>query len=234
MMKVKTDILLVEDDLSFGSVLKSYLELNDFMITWIDDGKNAVEVFTRGKFGLCILDVMLPGVDGFTIAKEIRKLDSEVPLLFLTAKSLREDILKGYKIGADDYITKPFDTEVLLYKIKAILKRKINYRHNLQRIVKIGLYTFNPERRELTIKKKVHNLSPREAELLIMLFENKNRLLNRDIVLREIWGEEGYFTTRSMDVFITKLRKYLSDDPKIEIRNIHGTGYILEVKEPNK
>ncbi len=233
-MKNKTDILLVEDDISFGSVLKSYLELNDFKITWIDDGKNAVEVFKRGKFRLCILDVMLPNVDGFTIAKEIRKLDSEVPLLFLTAKSLREDILKGYKLGADDYITKPFDTEVLLYKIKAILKRETNSRQDFQGIVQIGLYTFNPERRTLTIKKKVQNLSPREADLLTMLCENKNRLLNRDIVLREIWGEEGYFTTRSMDVFITKLRKCLSDDPKIEIKNIHGAGYILEVGEQNK
>ena len=233
-MKNKTDILLVEDDLSFGSVLKSYLELNEFNITWIDDGKSAVEVFKRGNFRLCILDVMLPNVDGFTIAKEIRKLDTEVPLLFLTAKSLREDILKGYKLGADDYITKPFDTEVLLYKLKAILKRESNNRQDLPGVIQIGRYIFNSERRTLTIRKKIRNLSPREADLLIMLCENKNRLLNRDIALREIWGEEGYFTTRSMDVFITKLRKYLSDDPKIEIKNIHGTGYILEVREQNK
>ena len=227
----KVNIFLVEDDLSFGSVLKSYLELNGFSVTWVDDGKDAIHLFDRKKFQLCILDVMLPNVDGFTIAGEIRKASGTIPILFLTAKSLKEDILKGYKLGADDYVTKPFDTEVLLYKIRAILKRESKPQKDKVEIFKIGAYQFNPERRSLTINGKTQSLSPREADLLTLLCEKKNKLLNRDIALKEIWGEEGYFTTRSMDVFITKLRKYLRKDSGIAIKNIHGAGYILEVND---
>lgn len=228
-MTVKQHIFLVEDDLSFGAVLKSYLELNDFTVTWVDDGKTALDKFKTGTFQICILDVMLPNVDGFTIATGIGKLDATIPLVFLTAKSLKEDILKGYNVGADDYITKPFDTEVLLCKIKAIIKRQSTQPISDEFLFSIGSYEFNSKLRSISFNGEKQKLSPKEADLLKLLCQNKNELLSRETALRKIWGEDGYFTARSMDVFITKLRKYLKDDPNIEIKNIHGSGFLLEV-----
>jgi two-component system, OmpR family, response regulator len=228
-MSIKQNIFLVEDDLSFGAVLKSYLEINDFEVTWVDDGKFATEKFRNGNYHICILDVMLPHVDGFSIAREIRKLNQEIPLVFLTAKTLKEDILKGYNVGADDYVTKPFDTEVLLCKIKAILNRKGEEIFSEKEVYEIGAYRFYPKKRIIILDDDQQNLSPKEAELLKLLCQNQNELLPRETALRKIWGEDGYFTARSMDVFITKLRKYLSSDPNIEIKNIHGAGFILEV-----
>lgn len=221
-------IFLVEDDLSFGAVLKSYLELNDFEVTWVDDGKYAVDKFKIGSFQVCILDVMLPNVDGFTIGTEIRKLDAHIPMVFLTAKSLKEDILKGYNVGADDYITKPFDTEVLLCKIHAIIKRQSVQPVHDEIVFSIGMYEFDSKLRVISSNGNKQKLSPKESDLLKLLCQNKNELLSRETALRKIWGEDGYFTARSMDVFITKLRKYLKDDSNIEIRNIHGSGFILE------
>jgi DNA-binding response OmpR family regulator len=229
-MKAKQHIFLVEDDLSFGAVLKSYLELNEYEVTWVDDGKFAIEKFRNGSYQICLLDVMLPNVDGFTIGAEIRKIDKEIPMVFLTAKSLKEDILKGYNIGADDYITKPFDTEVLLCKIEAIIKRQSGQPVKEAVIFTIGSYTFDSQLRFISRGKKRQNLSPKEADLLRLLCLNKNELLPRETALRKIWGDDGYFTARSMDVFITKLRKYLSADSNIEIKNIHGSGFLLEVK----
>ena len=229
-MNNKQHIFLVEDDLSFGAVLKSYLEINDFEVTWVDDGKFATEKFRNGNYHICILDVMLPHTDGFTIAGQIRKTDANIPLVFLTAKTLKEDILKGYNVGADDYVTKPFDTEVLLCKIKAILNRKGEGIFSEKEVYEIGAYRFYPKKRTIILDDDQQNLSPKEAELLKLLCQNMNELLPREIALRKIWGEDGYFTTRSMDVFITKLRKYLSSDPHIEIKNIHGSGFILELK----
>ena len=229
-MGTKHHIFLVEDDLSFGAVLKSYLELNDYMVTWVDDGKFALDKFKGGNFHICILDVMLPHVDGFTIGKEIRKIKSEIPMVFLTAKTLKEDILRGYNVGADDYITKPFDTEVLLCKIEAILKRQHLIPEKEETVYTIGSYQFNSKLRTITREDVKQKLSPKESDLLKLLCQNKNELLARETALRKIWGEDGYFTARSMDVFITKLRKYLSDDPNIEIRNIHGSGFMLEIK----
>lgn len=223
-------IFLVEDDLSFGAVLKSYLELNDYQVTWIDDGKDAVEKFKNGNFHICILDVMLPNVDGFTIGTEIRKFDKEIPLVFLTAKTLKEDILKGYNVGADDYVTKPFDTEVLLCKIQAIIKRQATEQENDETLFTIASYEFDSKLRIITREGNQQKLSPKESDLLKLLCQNKNELLARETALRKIWGEDGYFTARSMDVFITKLRKYLSADPNIEIKNVHGSGFLLEVK----
>ena len=226
------NIFLVEDEYNFGSVLKAYLELNDFKVTWVDDGEFAVKEFKSGEYDICVLDVMLPNVDGFTIAKEIKKTDNNIPLIFLTAKSLKEDILEGFKIGADDYITKPFDTDVLLCKIQAILKRNDNNKkiQNEQKEFFIGRYLFNYDIRVLFYNKEEQKLSPKEAELLKMLCLYKNEVMPRSEALIKIWGEDNYFTTRSMDVFITKLRKYLKKDKTIEITNIHSSGYRLLIK----
>lgn len=229
-MNEKQQIFLVEDDLSFGAVLKSYLELNEYEVTWVDNGKYAVEKFRNGNYKICILDVMLPNVDGFTIGTEIRKIDKEIPMVFLTAKTLKEDILKGYNVGADDYITKPFDTEVLLCKIDAIIKRQSTQPIIDEVIFEIGSYVFDSKLRYISLKGEKQKLSPKESDLLKLLCQNKNELLQRETALRKIWGEDGYFTARSMDVFITKLRKYLKDDPNIEIKNIHGSGFILEIR----
>jgi two-component system, OmpR family, response regulator len=230
MAKKQSKIFLVEDDLSFGSVLKSYLELNDYAVDWIDDGKYAMDRFRKGVFDICILDIMLPNVDGFTIADEIRKINRGVPIVFLTAKKLKEDQLKGYNVGADDYITKPFDTEILLCKIKAILTR--NEVNSPERdIYEIGKYIFNSKLRVLSIGETETKMSPKEGQLLEMLAQNINGLISREMALKKIWGSDDYFTARSMDVYITKLRKYLADDPALTIKNIHGSGFQLIISE---
>jgi two-component system, OmpR family, response regulator len=223
-------IFLVEDDLSFGSVLKSYLELNDFIVDWIDDGKYAVEHFRKGNFDICILDVMLPHVDGFTIAGEIRKINNVVPIVFLTAKKLKEDVLKGYGSGGDDYVTKPFDTEILLAKIRAILARR-DFQTGTKDIFEIGKFVFNARLRTLSSGEDEKKLSPKEAQLLELLAVNPNELISREMALKKIWGADDYFTARSMDVYVTKLRKFLSEDPRLNIKNIHGAGFQLIIRE---
>jgi two-component system OmpR family response regulator len=223
-------IFLVEDDLSFGSVLKSYLELNDFTVDWVDDGKYAMDRYRKGEFDICILDVMLPHVDGFTIAREIRSINAVVPIIFLTAKKLKEDVLQGYGVGGDDYITKPFDTDILLAKIKAIISRR-NLHDTGRDIHTIGKFEFNTKLRTLTANGNVKKLSPKESQLLEMLVENSNEMVRREVALKKIWGTNDYFTARSMDVYITKLRKILSEDPTLNIKNIHGSGFQLVVSE---
>jgi len=226
-MNLKKNLFFVEDDLSFGAVLKSYLEICNFSVTWLDDGKHAVSSFKEGTYDLCLLDVMLPHVDGFSIGREIRSIDPNIPMIYLTAKSLKEDIITGYRLGADDYIIKPFDADVLLYKIAVVLKRSDEPGSTANQVFQIGKYIFDPQLREIKLEGIKQLLSPKESALLKLLCEHKNELLTREIALKRIWGDDGYFTTRSMDVFITKLRKYLKDDPSIEIRNIHGSGFIL-------
>ena len=221
---------MVEDDQSFGAVLKSYLEINDFEVEWTDDGQLALPKFNKGSFDVCILDVMLPNVDGFTIGTEIRKINPAIPIIFLTAKNMRDDVLQGYRIGADDYITKPFDTEVLIFKLKAILKRGNGNQVKESDFYQIGSYIFDYKLRTIERDSMKQKLSPKEAELLKMLCDNQNELLPRETALRKIWGDDGYFTTRSMDVYLTKLRKLFTEDQTIEIRNIHGSGFMLEVK----
>jgi two-component system OmpR family response regulator len=221
-------IFLVEDDLSFGSVLKSYLEINDFSVDWIDDGKYAIDHFRKGAFDICILDIMLPHVDGFTIANEIRQINNSVPIIFLTAKKLKEDVLKGYGVGGDDYITKPFDTDILLAKIRAIAARR-DFQSGTKDIFEIGKFVFNAKLRTLTSGDDEKKLSPKEAQLLELLAVNPNALISRGMALKKIWGNDDYFTARSMDVYITKLRKMLSDDPRLNIKNIHGAGFQLIV-----
>ena len=232
MEPVKPQILLCEDDTNLGMVLKNYLELNDYNVTLERDGKLGLAAFQREKFDLCLLDVMMPNMDGFTLAEEIRDVNPDVPLFFLSAKTMKDDIIQGYKLGADDYITKPFDSEVLLHKIKAILKRNEElHREEVNAEYDLGKYHFNPRLRELIIDGKTQTLSPKENELLKMLSEYKNDLLSREIALKKIWGSDAYFNGRSMDVYIAKLRKYLREDPAIEIVNIHGNGFRLVVTE---
>lgn len=228
----KPKLLLCEDDPNLGMVLKNYLEINDYDVVLERDGRLGLAAFQRERFDLCLLDVMMPHVDGFTLAKDIRDINPDVPLFFLSAKTMKEDIIKGYKLGADDYITKPFDSEVLLMKIKAILKRNEELsKESVNMEFQLGQYHFNPKLRELTMDGKSHTLSPKENELLRMLAEYKNDLLPRDVALKKIWGSDTYFNGRSMDVYIAKLRKYLREDESLKISNIHGSGFMLEDAE---
>lgn len=230
-------ILLVEDDRNFGDVLRSYLEMHDYNVTLATDGAMGFDSYNRGKYDLCIFDVMMPKKDGFTLAREIREKDNEMPIIFLTAKTLKEDVLQGFKIGADDYITKPFNSEELLYRIQAILKRsrpKPDPREEIREF-NIGKYHFNYPLRILTFNAGQEDegkvkLSPKEAQLLRMFAMYINDVLPRSEALTKIWGEDNYFTARSMDVFVTKLRKYLAQDKELEIVNIHGNGFQLLVK----
>jgi two-component system, OmpR family, response regulator len=228
MEAIKPKILLCEDDANLGMVLKNYLELNDYDVTLERDGRLGLAAFQREKFDICLLDVMMPNMDGFTAAEEIRDVNPDVPLFFLSAKTMKDDIIQGYKLGADDYITKPFDSEVLLHKIKAILKRNEEiHKEEANAEFDLGKYHFNPKLRELVVNGKTQTLSPKENELLKMLSEYKNDLLSREAALKKIWGSDTYFNGRSMDVYIAKLRKYLKEDPKLEIVNIHGNGFRL-------
>lgn len=232
MEAVKPKILLCEDDNNLGMVLKNYLELNDYDVTLERDGRLGLAAFQREKYDICLLDVMMPNMDGFTLGEEIRDVNPDVPLFFLSAKTMKDDIIQGYKLGADDYITKPFDSEVLLHKIKAILKRNEEmHKEEVNAEFDLGKYHFNPRLRELSINGKVQVLSPKENELLKMLSEYKNDLLSRETALKKIWGSDTYFNGRSMDVYIAKLRKYLKEDSTIEIVNIHGNGFRLVVSE---
>ena len=231
-----TRILLVEDDPNFGDVLRSYLEMNDYEVTLATDGVAGWEAFKkRNDYNLCVLDVMMPKKDGYTLAKEIREKDKDIPIIFLTAKTLKEDVLQGFKIGADDYISKPFNTEEFLMRVHAVLKRsqpKTDAKEEV-RDYRIGKYNFNYPVRILTMEGDAEEikLSPKEAQLLKMFCQHKNDVLPRSEALVKIWQEDNYFTARSMDVFITKLRKYLSKDTNIEIINIHGNGFQMLVKE---
>ena len=233
-MSEKQNILLVEDDQNFGDVLRSYLEMHDYEVELAVDGEEGLLKYNKGSYDLCVLDVMMPKKDGFTLAKEIREKDKTTPLIFLTAKSLKEDILEGLKIGADDYITKPFNSEELLLRVQAILRRS-GTKEDPQEEVKefdLGKFNFNYPLRILRHTESdgvvtKDNLSPKEAHLLRLFCIHKNDVLPRSVALTKIWGEDNYFTARSMDVFVTKLRKYLSKDKDLEIVNIHGNGFRL-------
>ncbi len=223
-------ILLVEDDPNFGTVLKDYLMLNDYVVTHAKDGLEGLIMFKNNDFDLCILDVMMPRKDGFTLAKDIRSTNSEVPIIFLTAKTMKEDVLKGYQAGADDYLNKPFDSEVLLYKMKAILQRKESDKPIEADIFEfeIGKFHLNSKLRHLSFDgQEAIKLSPKESKLLKMLAVHKNDLMPRELALTKIWRDDNYFTSRSMDVYIAKLRKYLKLDENVEILNIHGEGFRL-------
>lgn len=227
-------ILLVEDDPNFGTVLKDYLLMNDFDVTHAKNGMEGFEKFKKDNYDLCILDVMMPYKDGFTLAKEIREKNEEVPIIFLTAKAMKEDVLRGYKVGADDYLNKPFDSEVLLMKIRAIMQRKgqDSLADSKEFEFQIGSFHLNSKLRFLSVgDKEPVKLSPKENELLRLLALHLNDLMPRELALTKIWRDDNYFTSRSMDVYIAKLRKYLKEDDNVEIVNIHGEGFRLLVKD---
>lgn len=232
-MKISSKhILLVEDDTNFGAILRDYLQLNGYKVQLARNGLEGFEKFRKAQFDLCVLDVMMPYKDGFTLAKEIRAKNKEIPLVFLTAKSMKQDVLQGYKLGADDYLTKPFDSEILLHKIEVLLKRSQsqNFKPNGEVHFDIGAFHFNSRLRTLTYMNNVPtSLSPKESQLLYLLVQNKDDLLTREQALTQIWHDDNYFTSRSMDVYIAKLRKYLKKDPSVEITNIHGEGFRLIV-----
>ena len=229
-MKSNKKILLVEDDPNFGRILKDYLTINNYEVLLAVNGIEGFEKFNKSEFDLCILDIMMPFKDGLTLAKEIREINETVPLIFLTAKNLKDDVLKGYRIGADDYLTKPFDSEILLAKIKTILNRKpsVNIQEKDEFEFNFSEFNFNSKLRTLTHREgDSFKLSPKENQLLKMLVSNFDDLLPRDIALNKIWRDANYFTSRSMDVYIAKLRKYLEKDPSLKIINVHGEGFRL-------
>jgi DNA-binding response OmpR family regulator len=225
----KTKILLVEDDPNLGSLLKEYLEAKGYSTVLATNGKEGYDAYSKDKFGLCILDVMMPVKDGFTLAKEIRAIDADVPIVFLTAKSMKEDAIEGFSAGADDYITKPFSMEELLLRIKAILRRTENkgLKNSDQSEFKIGNYKFDYTHQVLDLKGAEHKLTTKEAELLKLLCLHMNEVLDRNFALKSIWNDDNYFNGRSMDVYIAKLRKYLKEDPNVELINVHGKGFKL-------
>lgn len=228
---MKPRILLVEDEKNFGLLLKDYLTMNGFLVMHCEDGEQGLQAFKSETFDLCIVDVMMPKKDGFILSTEIKAINKTIPLIFLTARSMREDVIKGYTIGADDYMIKPFDSEVLLFKIKAILNRHSTLNNDQDFIHEIGQFKFNAKLRSLKHDSNTEvKLSPKEAALLNLLCQHKNDVLPREKALKQIWTDNNYFTGRSMDVYIVKLRKYLSTDPNLEIANLHGNGYSLMIK----
>lgn len=225
-------ILLAEDDVNLGAILSERLNIKGYDVTHAADGEKALKTFIENEFDLLILDIMMPLKDGFTLAKEIRSTNENVPIIFVTARGLKDDVLKGFSVGADDYITKPFSMEELLMRIKAILKRSNrNEKDEEQNEFNIGQFNFNYVFQTLNIKGEEHKLTSKEAELMKILCQAKNGLVLREVALRKIWGEDTYFNGRSMDVFISKLRKILSPDEAVEIMNVHGKGFKLIEKE---
>lgn len=229
----KKKILLVEDDTNLGNLLQDSLEIKNYDVTLCRNGEEGWETFSSGKFDMCILDVMMPKKDGFTLARDIRRANTHVPIIFLTAKVLKEDTIEGLKIGADDYLTKPFSMEELQLRMESIFKRMPKTDAGEQQQFHIGRYIFDNMARTLTLGSNSVKLTTKESELLKMLALHIDRLLEREIALNEVWGTDSYFAGRSMDVYIAKLRKYLKDDPRVEILNVHGTGFKLLVKKGN-
>ena len=227
----KTRILLCEDDENLGMLLREYLQAKGYNVTLAPDGEAGYQHFSNEKFDLCILDVMMPKKDGFTLAQDIRKVNGVIPIVFLTAKSLKEDVLEGFRIGADDYITKPFSMEEMLLRIEAIMRRISGKKSKSGSEYQLGTMVFDSQKQTLTSEKGTTKLTTKECELLALLVQNGNSILERNYALKTIWVEDNYFNARSMDVYITKLRKLLKDDPNVEIINIHGKGYKLIIPE---
>ncbi len=227
-MKVK--ILLVEDDLNLGLIISDQLKSDGYSVTLCSDGFEAMRRFSQEKFHLCIFDVMLPKKDGFTLTQDIRKINTEIPILFLSAKGKTEDKIEGFNVGGDDYLSKPFSIEELQLRIRALLKRvNIQIAPNETPIIEIGIFIFDSESHSLQTGNVIKSLTKKEAQILKILYKYKNQVIQREVILNSIWGQNDYFVGRSLDVFITKLRKYLREDPKIVISNIHGVGFKFEI-----
>ena len=230
-MEEKLKILLCEDDENLGMLLREYLQAKGYMTELCADGEIGFKAFMKSKFDICVLDVMMPKKDGFTLAQEIRQTSADMPIIFLTAKTQKEDIVEGFKLGADDYITKPFSMEELVFRIEAILRRVRGKKSKESTLYNIGQFTFDTQKQLLSIGDEHRKLTTKENELLSLLCSHANEILQRDFALKTIWIDDNYFNARSMDVYITKLRKHLKDDPQIEIINIHGKGYKLIAPE---
>lgn len=222
-------VLLAEDDRNLGNILKNYLDAKGYSTSLCINGQEAIDIFEKNDLDFCILDIMMPVKDGFEVAKEIRLRNKKIPILFLTAKSMQEDKLKGFEVGADDYITKPFSMEELLVRMQAILRRTDDSAKNMtnENIFRVGQYTFDFNRQTLSIHDKEQKLTSKEAGLLQLLCTNANDVLDRSIALNKVWNDDSYFNARSMDVYIVKLRKYLKEDPSVELINVHGIGFKL-------
>ena len=230
-MNDKMRILLCEDDENLGMLLREYLQAKGYETELFADGEAGYRGFVRGRYDICVLDVMMPKKDGFTLAQEIKQADKDMPIVFLTAKTLKEDVLEGFKLGADDYITKPFSMEELTLRIEAILRRVQGKRRTENAIFKIGSYTYDPHKQTLQRGEEKTKLTTKESELLTLLYQHANDILQREYALKSIWIDDNYFNARSMDVYITKLRKHLRDDEDVEILNVHGKGYKLIIPE---
>ena len=230
-MEENVKILLCEDDENLGMLLREYLQAKGFQTELCPDGEAGFRAFQREKFDICVLDVMMPKKDGFTLASDIRQSNVDIPIIFLTAKQLKEDILEGFKLGADDYITKPFSMEELVFRIEAILRRVRGKKTKESNVYKIGRFIFDTQKQLLTFGDKQTKLTTKENELLSLLCSHANEILQRDFALKTIWIDDNYFNARSMEVYITKLRKHLKDDEQIEIINIHGKGYKLIIPD---
>lgn len=226
-------ILLCEDDENLGMLLREYLQAKGYQAELCTDGEAGYKAFMKNKFDICVLDVMMPKKDGFSLAQDIRQNNSDVPIIFLTAKTLKDDVLTGFKNGADDYITKPFSMEELVLRIEAILRRVRGKKNRDNTSYKIGSFTFDTQKQVLSRNGKQEKLTTKESELLNLLCEHANEILQRDFALKTIWIDDNYFNARSMDVYITKLRKHLKDDTDVEIINIHGKGYKLIIPNEN-
>ena len=228
MLKVK--ILLVEDDLNLGLIISDHLKSDGYAVSLCNNGVEAMQRFNEDKFHLCIFDVMLPRKDGFTLTRDIRKTNSEIPILFLSARGMTEDKVEGFNAGGDDYLSKPFSIEELQLRIKALLKRvNIKVDEKEQTNYALGIFVFDTENQTLVLKDQVKTLTKKEVQILKLLFKYKNQVVSREVILNAVWGQNDYFVGRSLDVFITKLRKYLREDPKILISNIHGVGFKFEI-----
>jgi two-component system OmpR family response regulator len=232
MNEIKHRILLAEDDENLGSLLQEYLQAKNYEADWVNNGEKAFRHFEQYHYDLCLLDVMMPVKDGFTLASEIRILNRDIPIIFLTAKSMKEDVIEGFSLGADDYLTKPFSMEELLFRIEAILRRTKGIRGSDTHLWEIGSFTFDAKKQVLSGTGTEQKLTTKESELLKLLCNNINQVLERNFALKAIWIDDNYFNARSMDVYITKLRKYLKSDPNVQIINVHGKGYKLVVDIP--
>ena len=228
-MENKLHILLCEDEESLGMLVREYLQAKGYDAELYLDGEAGYKAFVKGEYDMCLLDVMMPKMDGFTLARELRMINAEVPIMFLTAKNLKDDILEGFKLGADDYLTKPCSMDELVYRMEAILRRVKARNKQMAVRYQLGRFVFDTQRQLLTIGEKSTKLTTKESELLTMLCTHMNDVLERDLALKTIWIDDNYFNARSMDVYITKLRKHLKDDPNVEINNVHGKGYRLVV-----